>query len=62
MLANVQRRFEMEFVKLEIEIPKEYYEFCKNIDSIVKLKQIRKEIANVIANGKVIEIKEVDIS
>ena len=52
----------MEFVKLEIEIPKEYYEFCKNIDSIVKLKQIRKEIANVIANGKVIEIKEVDIS
>ena len=52
----------MEFVKLEIEIPKEYYEFCKNIDSIAKLKQIRKEIANVIANGKVIEVQEEDIN
>ena len=48
----------MKMVKLEIEIPEAYYNFCKEVDSIAKLKQIRKEIVNVIANGKVIEITD----
>ena len=48
----------MRIVKLQIELPEAYYEFCKNVDSIAKLKQIRKELVNVIANGKVIETKD----
>lgn len=48
----------MKMVKLEIEIPEAYYDFCKEVDSIAKLKQIRKEIVNVIVNGKVIEITD----